>query len=841
MRRIALSLFLILALVVSFVPVPVYAATQTRALDGEGFHQIGSYTGGAGDYTNLNSDDDDVSYLSFPDTIAPPTSHSYDFQDFATANNGINYVTLYIKARTVNVAETVVLRPLCRIGAIDYYGSDLTYNTGNYELEQYAWYTNPSTGEAWTAVALSAAEFGFNTVGITESRVSYMYLVVTYTATGFCTTTTSAATTITDTSAILNGAVSDDGGQTVTDRGFVWDTTSRADPGNVAPGASAYANNWTDGAGDYGENPFAYGAAVFVQGTLYFYRAAAQNATGWSYGSELSFTTLDDPAITTDAVSYIEASTARLNSTLTGDGGEACTVSFAWALTSGGPYANWAAIVAAGTSGDADGTWTEGQQPYLDIAGLDSASRYTVMARAVNSVSTQYGDKVWFYAATSIVAPTEFSAIPSTTSVNLSWEKGDGSTNTEVRYKEGTYPVRTVVGSDGVYFPGATDSYIDCGAIHKLDAKLWVSLWFRLDEDFDNTDLANQVLLSSQSTVGAGCFGASNYYSIYLNFADGKLYWYNYNSAILTGFSISSVETSWNAGQWYNVFASLGQAAPAATNGARLRIDNGAAVTNANADPCNAAGNFMLGNFNDADCGWGFKGVLRDVVVGIDDITLAEENALYGGTLPGDERNYWPMDTGTGSTEYDDGLAGDDATLGANCSWHDVTTTADGTLVYLDTGNSVTHSNLTSGTTYYYSAWGESGGFYSDGYATVMATTMGAPLIPPDLPQPPTHTTWFSSPDYTNMSGVPGYGIVNWGADVFEMPRGTVWYLIWMVLVVAAGVLVYRMVENNNLLLTIIVAGVMMVIGAFVKLVPLWQLLPYAVVAVTGIFVGERR
>jgi len=99
------------------------------------------------------------------------------------------------------------------------------------------------------------------------------------------------------TSAILNGEITDDGypdGGPVDIRGFVWDdATSHADPGNTAPGASAYSDNWTE-AGSFGEEAFDHEATGLTALVTYYYRACAHNDAGWSYGDELTFFALVD-------------------------------------------------------------------------------------------------------------------------------------------------------------------------------------------------------------------------------------------------------------------------------------------------------------------------------------------------------------------------------------------------------------------------------------------------------------------------------------------------------------------------------------------------------------------
>jgi len=263
MRAKRLVPILILGIMLlNLIPIPVHAATLARAVEGEGHYTVGTYVGGAATFANLNINDGDATYLAFPNAAPGEARHSYNMLDFVTVNNGISYVTLTVVARAEENDETITLWPFVRINETDYFTGNWTLDTGVYETETVSWYLNPATGLPWVIDDLDdtvdglKAQFGFYRPGLYESRVTFMELVVTYTATGFTSVSTLAPTTVTDTTAVFNGEVTDDGGQTVTNRGFVWDTVSvPVNPGNVIPAASGFANNWAAGAGDYGGNP----------------------------------------------------------------------------------------------------------------------------------------------------------------------------------------------------------------------------------------------------------------------------------------------------------------------------------------------------------------------------------------------------------------------------------------------------------------------------------------------------------------------------------------------------------------------------------------------------------
>ena len=94
------------------------------------------------------------------------------------------------------------------------------------------------------------------------------------------TVTTQAVSSITKNTATGNGTVTADGGATVTERGVCWKTstgpTTSDSKANSGTGTGAYTVSMTS----------------LTPNTLYYARAYAINSVGTSYGSEVTFTTL---------------------------------------------------------------------------------------------------------------------------------------------------------------------------------------------------------------------------------------------------------------------------------------------------------------------------------------------------------------------------------------------------------------------------------------------------------------------------------------------------------------------------------------------------------------------
>ena len=434
MKRL-LSLLAIMAIlavqVIAFLPQPVYAATETLAISSEGTDSVGtaSYTGGAGNYTVLNSDDGDTSYLR---ASLVQSYRSYKVISALPAGSTINSVTMYGKLKVGSAAGNVLM--YFYSGGTRY--EDTFHNPTSWTLYSKTWTINPATGSAWTEAQINAGEFGFRLYAIdTSVYVTYAYVVVDYNSAP--TVTTQAVTAITATTATGNGNVTSDGGSTITSRGTCLSTSSNPTVTDTVDNATG-----TTGA-------FTTSIDSLTKNTTYHVRAFATNSIGTGYGSDVTFTTLTDPTISTVAASQIAATTARLNSNVTFDGREACTVAFVY--TDGTGFADYAAIKAdAGSVETAvSSTYVIGNLPYLDITGLTVLTEYSFAVKITNSVSTAYGSVLTFTTKSGISEPASLTALPTSTTISLIWTKGSGSTYSLLRYSPAEYPATTTSGSMG--------------------------------------------------------------------------------------------------------------------------------------------------------------------------------------------------------------------------------------------------------------------------------------------------------------------------------------------------------------------------------------------------------
>lgn len=444
--KILLILTVLLALV---FPYPVSAtSTEDRTVNGEGALTQGTYNG-AGTFANMNNDDGDTNKIDLSSTAE--NNHSYDMVNTAVSASSFNSVTVTYSAKTTSTTAAA-LYPLVRISGTNYIGDALPLTTA-YSTVTKVYYVNPSTGLAWASTtAINAAEFGFHTNNPVSGgyvSVSYMKITISYEASSSPVSTTQAVTVITPTTATGNGTTVSSGGSAITERGTVIAVTANpttADHKDLATGTTgAYTTSITG----------------LTKGTLYHVRAYAINATGTAYGADVEFTTIGDPTITTLAATNLATTAARVNASVSFDGsavtGEPCTVTFVY--FAGSPYANYAAILAAGgTQVAATGTWTQGQMPYYNVTGLVAGTTYSFAVKIINSTATTaYGSVLTFVASAAISDVTNLKAITTASSVAISWTKNPGADYTLVRCSTSGYPLTT---SDGyVAYLGQGNSY----------------------------------------------------------------------------------------------------------------------------------------------------------------------------------------------------------------------------------------------------------------------------------------------------------------------------------------------------------------------------------------------
>ncbi len=188
--------------------------------------------------------------------------------------------------------------------------------------------------------------------------------------------TTTAVSNITTNSAVSGGNVTNNGNGTVNARGVCWNTTGD-------PTLQNCIDSTSNGSGT---GSFTSNITGLTENTTYYVRAFAKNEEGTGYGTQIIFTTLTIPTVTTTAISNISYITATSGGNVIDDGGATVTSrGVCWSIspnpTLSDPHTN---------NGSGTGSFTS------NITGLTPNTNYYVRAWAVNSVGTGYGNQISF-------------------------------------------------------------------------------------------------------------------------------------------------------------------------------------------------------------------------------------------------------------------------------------------------------------------------------------------------------------------------------------------------------------------------------------------------------------
>ncbi len=197
------------------------------------------------------------------------------------------------------------------------------------------------------------------------------------------TATTSPATNVASNSVTLNGKVNANGGTTTA--WFEYGMTSGTYSNTTS---SKTASGWSD-------TTISTDVSGLSSGTMYYYRAVAQNSEGVAYGSETSFTTLAPPTVVTGDATNITMISATLNGTVNAKG-TSTTAWFEYGSASGA-YSNTTAQKSVSGSGDTPVS--------VYVSGLAAGKTYYYRLVAENNAGTAYGSEKSFITS-SATAPT---------------------------------------------------------------------------------------------------------------------------------------------------------------------------------------------------------------------------------------------------------------------------------------------------------------------------------------------------------------------------------------------------------------------------------------------------
>ena len=197
------------------------------------------------------------------------------------------------------------------------------------------------------------------------------------------TLTTTAISSITQTTASSGGNISLNGGSEVLSRGVCWSTSTSPTTAD---------STTSDGTGI---GSFTSSLTTLTMGTTYYVRAYATNIAGTGYGNQQTFTTVGPPSVTTLSTSAIATTTATGNGDITNLGNPNPT---AYGVC-------WGTSLNPTTAGDStdEGTASATGTFNSPITGLTPGTTYWVRAYATNSQGTSYGGNASF---TALLLPT---------------------------------------------------------------------------------------------------------------------------------------------------------------------------------------------------------------------------------------------------------------------------------------------------------------------------------------------------------------------------------------------------------------------------------------------------
>ena len=200
---------------------------------------------------------------------------------------------------------------------------------------------------------------------------------------------TAEISSITDTSAVSGGNITDDGGVDITARGVCWDTS---------PEPTLNDSLSIDG---NGSGQFTSQLGRLSPETRYYLRAYASNSVGTAYGQELEFTTVQGkpelPVVTTEDVVLVTDSSAISGGDVTEDGGsEILARGICWSIYQQPTTMDDTTLNGAGT-----GLFSS------SLTGLMCNTTYFVRAYVTNSLGTAYGAQKEFTTEACPVFPPE--------------------------------------------------------------------------------------------------------------------------------------------------------------------------------------------------------------------------------------------------------------------------------------------------------------------------------------------------------------------------------------------------------------------------------------------------
>jgi hypothetical protein len=285
--------------------------------------------------------------------------------------------------------------------------------------------------------------------------------VVSFSTLGPPSVTTSAATSVTDTAATLNGSANPNGATTLG-----WFRYGTTNPGTCSdtfgsrlPSAGGSGLGSSPGAATYSDR-----ATGLRPGTTYFFCALASNTGGLSVGSVLTFQTAASPTVTTSAATLLTSTTATLNGAANPNG-TATTGYFRFATTSPGTCDDTFGTRVPASSGTALGAGSSAVAFSQSLTGLTPGTTYFFCALGTNSAGTATGTVLSF--TTTTLAPTVTTNTPLSTTgttATLSGTANPGGAATTGWFRYSTTNPGVCVDTFGTRAPTSGGTSLGAGA-----------------------------------------------------------------------------------------------------------------------------------------------------------------------------------------------------------------------------------------------------------------------------------------------------------------------------------------------------------------------------------------
>jgi hypothetical protein len=422
--------------------------------------------------------------------------------------------------------------------------------------------------------------------------------------------------------------------------------------------------------------------------TTYYY-----SVWSWVEGSDIwsdTYTTaqattsagMPPPTVTTDSAVSVEETTAILNGTVTNDQGEACQYRFQYDIDSGAPYANATTWT---------GSKTTGQSFLENITGLNSGTKYYFRAEVKNSAGTGYGAELTF--TTKPDPPTGFSVDGiSSQMIALSWTKGSGAQKTMVRRSTTGYPVEPDDG-DQVFFESQT-SIVDTGLTP--ETTYYYSAWSWVE----GSDIWSDTYAIAQATT-----------LIILTVTTDSAANMEETTATLNGTVTNDTGEACEYRFQYDINAGEPYASATAWTGSKTTGQS----FSENITGLNPGKTYYFRAEAQNSIGYNFGA----------ELTFTTKPVGPNGF------NATPAGASTVNLEWSKG-SGAQKTMVRRSTTAYPTAPDAGDQVYFDNRTVTSDTELTTNTTYYYSAWSwvEGSDIWSDTYSTASATTGGVAVMP---------------------------------------------------------------------------------------------------------------